>query len=61
MKSESELTEIRIKALDAAMEITKDYQASNKLNRIVVHAIVIEHYLVSGSLLGDEQFPKYAH
>jgi hypothetical protein len=32
----------------------------NYLNRIVGQAIVIEHYMVTGSLLGDDSFPKYA-
>jgi hypothetical protein len=55
------IKEFRLKALDASLEINKDYQEPNKINRIVGQAIVIEHYLVTGSLLGDPEFPKYAH
>jgi hypothetical protein len=58
---DQKLTEIRLKALESAMEINQGYQGSDNLNRIVGQAIVIEHYLVTGSLLGDAEFPKYAH
>jgi hypothetical protein len=42
------------------MEINRDYREPNTLNRIIGQAIVIEHYLVTGSLIRDPEFPKYA-
>jgi hypothetical protein len=55
------IKEFRLKALEASLEINKDYHEPNTLNRVVGQAIVIEHYLATGSLLGDSEFPKYAH
>ncbi|MDR1902341.1 MAG: hypothetical protein LBQ88_08695 [Treponema sp.] len=55
------IKEFRLKALESSLEINKGYPESDCLNRIVGQAIVIEHYLATGSLLGDDTFPKYAH
>jgi hypothetical protein len=55
------IKEFRLKALESALEINKNYSESDNINRIVGQAIVIEHYLVAGSLLGDSESPKYAH
>jgi len=55
------IKELRLKALETSFEINKGYSEPNTLNRIVGQAIVIEHYLVTGSLMGDPDFPKYAH
>ena len=50
--------EFRLKALEASLEIIKYSLPGNdtpagRLKRIVQDAIVIEHYLASGSLLDD--------
>jgi hypothetical protein len=55
------IKEFRLRALESSLEINKNHSESDNLNRIVGQAIVIEHYLVTGSLLGDSEFPKYAH
>jgi hypothetical protein len=55
------IKEFRLKALESALEVNRNYSESDNLNRIVGQAIVIEHYLVTGALLGDSDFPKYAH
>ena len=54
------IKEFRLKALEASMELNKDSKGQNFLNLVVGQAIVIEHYLLTGSLLGDEFKPPYA-
>jgi hypothetical protein len=58
---ESKTLEARIKALDTALEMYKDGHDASYLHHLLGQAQVIEHYLISGEVLKEDEFPKYLH